>query len=203
MTEMENILIFILIGYLIGSFPSGLVYTRFAGMEDIRNLGSGNIGATNVLRTSNKKIALATLITDMLKGVAAILIAKSFLSDTQATFIGVAAFLGHIYPVWLKFKGGKGVATYIGVIAGLSIWAVTGFALIWLIMAGLFRYSSLAALTASLAIPIIFYLQPDTQNIAFISLVMTFIVFFKHLENIQRLWKGVETKIGNTENKKE
>ncbi|MAA77207.1 MAG: acyl-phosphate glycerol 3-phosphate acyltransferase [Rhodobiaceae bacterium] len=200
---MENILIFILIGYLIGSFPSGLVYTRFAGMEDIRNLGSGNIGATNVLRTGNKKIALATLITDMLKGVAAILIAKSFLSDTQATFIGFAAFLGHIYPVWLRFKGGKGVATYIGVIAGLSIWAVTGFALIWLIMAGLFRYSSLAALTASLAIPIIFYLQPDTQNIAFISLVMTFIVFFKHLENIQRLWKGVETKIGNTENEKE
>ena len=198
MTEMETILIFILMGYLIGSFPSGLVYTRLAGMEDIRNLGSGNIGATNVLRTGNKKIALATLITDMLKGVAAILIAKSFLSDTQATFIGVAAFLGHIYPVWLKFKGGKGVATHIGVIAGLSIWAVTGFALIWLIMAGLFRYSSLAALTASLAVPIIFYLQPDSQNIALISLVMTFIVFFKHLENIQRLWKGVETKIGNT-----
>ncbi len=198
MTEMDTILIFILMGYLIGSFPSGLVYTRLAGMEDIRNLGSGNIGATNVLRTGNKKIALATLITDMLKGVAAILIAKNFLSDTQATFIGVAAFLGHIYPVWLKFKGGKGVATYIGVIAGLSIWAATGFALIWLIMAGLFRYSSLAALTASLAVPIIFYLQPDTQNIALISLVMTFIVYFKHLENIQRLWKGVETKIGNT-----
>ena len=195
---METILIFILMGYLIGSFPSGLVYTRLAGMEDIRNLGSGNIGATNVLRTGNKKIALATLITDMLKGITAILIAKSFLSDTQANFIGVAAFLGHIYPVWLKFKGGKGVATYIGVIAGLSIWAVTGFALIWLIMAGLFRYSSLAALTASLAVPIIFYLQPDSQNIALISLVMTFIVFFKHLENIQRLWKGVETKIGNT-----
>ncbi|NCG09617.1 MAG: glycerol-3-phosphate 1-O-acyltransferase PlsY [Alphaproteobacteria bacterium] len=195
---METILIFILMGYLIGSFPSGLVYTRLAGMEDIRNLGSGNIGATNVLRTGNKKIALATLITDMLKGITAILIAKSFLSDTQATFIGVAAFLGHIYPVWLKFKGGKGVATYIGVIAGLSIWAVTGFVLIWLIMAGLFRYSSLAALTASLAVPIIFYLQPDSQNIALISLVMTFIVFFKHLENIQRLWKGVETKIGNT-----
>lgn len=198
MTEMDTILIFILMGYLIGSFPSGLVYTRLAGMEDIRNLGSGNIGATNVLRTGNKKIALATLITDMLKGVAAILIAKNFLSDTPATFIGVAAFLGHIYPVWLKFKGGKGVATYIGVIAGLSIWAVTGFALIWLIMAGLFRYSSLAALTASLAVPIIFYLQPDTQNIALISLVMTFIVYFKHLENIQRLWKGAETKIGNT-----
>ena len=195
---METILIFILMGYLTGSFPSGLVYTRLAGMEDIRNLGSGNIGATNVLRTGNKKIALATLITDMLKGITAILIAKSFLSDTQATFIGVAAFLGHIYPVWLNFKGGKGVATYIGVIAGLSIWAVTGFALIWLIMAGLFRYSSLAALTASLAVPIIFYLQPDSQNIALISLVMTFIVFFKHLENIQRLWKGVETKIGNT-----
>ena len=195
---MDTILIFILMGYLIGSFPSGLVYTRLAGMEDIRNLGSGNIGATNVLRTGNKKIALATLITDMLKGVAAILIAKNFLSDTQATFIGVAAFLGHIYPVWLKFKGGKGVATYIGVIAGLSIWAATGFALIWLIMAGLFRYSSLAALTASLAVPIIFYLQPDTQNIALISLVMTFIVYFKHLENIQRLWKGAETKIGNT-----
>ena len=198
MTEMETILIFILMGYLIGSFPSGLVYTRLAGMEDIRNLGSGNIGATNVLRTGNKKIAMATLITDILKGITAILIAKSFLSDTQATFIGVAAFLGHIYPVWLKFKGGKGVATYIGVIAGLSIWAVTGFALIWLIMAGLFRYSSLAALTASLAVPIIFYLQPDSQNIALISLVMTFIVFFKHLENIQRLWKGVETKMGNT-----
>jgi glycerol-3-phosphate acyltransferase PlsY len=198
MTEMETILIFILMGYLIGSFPSGLVYTRLAGMEDIRNLGSGNIGATNVLRTGNKKIALATLITDILKGITAILIAKSFLSDTQATFIGVAAFLGHIYPVWLKFKGGKGVATYIGVIAGLSIWAVTGFALIWLIMAGLFRYSSLAALTASLAVPIIFYLQPDSQNIALISLMMTFIVFFKHLENIQRLWKGVETKMDNT-----
>ena len=198
MTEMETILIFILMGYLIGYLSHGLVYTRLAGMEDIRNLGSGNIGATNVLRTGNKKIALATLITDMLKGITAILIAKSFLSDTQATFIGVAAFLGHIYPVWLNFKGGKGVATYIGVIAGLSIWAVTGFALIWLIMAGLFRYSSLAALTASLAVPIIFYLQPDSQNIALISLVMTFIVFFKHLENIQRLWKGVETKIGNT-----
>ncbi len=198
MIEMDTILIFILMGYLIGSFPSGLVYTRLAGMEDIRNLGSGNIGATNVLRTGNKKIALATLLTDMLKGVSAILIAKHFLSDTEATFIGVAAFLGHIYPVWLKFKGGKGVATYIGVIAGLSIWAVTGFALIWLVMAWLFRYSSLSALTASLAVPIIFYLQPDAQNIALISLVMTFIVFFKHLENIQRLWKGTETKIGST-----
>ena len=198
MIEMDTILIFILMGYLIGSFPSGLVYTRLAGMEDIRNLGSGNIGATNVLRTGNKKIALATLLTDMLKGVSAILIAKHFLSDPEATFIGVAAFLGHIYPVWLKFKGGKGVATYIGVIAGLSIWAVTGFALIWLVMAWLFRYSSLAALTASLAVPIIFYLQSDAQNIALISLVMTFIVFFKHLENIQRLWKGTETKIGST-----
>ena len=198
MTEMADIVIFILMGYLIGSFPSGLVYTRLAGMEDIRSIGSGNIGATNVLRTGNIKIAIATLLTDMLKGALAVLIAKQFLSDTGAAFIGVAAFLGHIYPVWLNFKGGKGVATYIGALAGLSFIAVTGFILIWLIMAALLRYSSLAALTASLAVPVIFYLLPDMQTIALISLVMTFIVFFKHLENIQRLWKGEETKIGNT-----
>ena len=198
MTEMADIVIFILMGYLIGSFPSGLVYTRLAGMEDIRSIGSGNIGATNVLRTGNIKIAIATLLTDMLKGALAVLIAKQFLSDTGAAFIGVAAFLGHIYPVWINFKGGKGVATYIGVLAGLSFIAVTGFILIWLIMAALLRYSSLAALTASLAVPVIFYLLPDMQTIALISLVMTFIVFFKHLENIQRLWKGEETKIGNT-----
>ena len=198
MTEIEIIFAFIFLGYLIGSFPSGLVYTRLSGMEDIRTIGSGNIGATNVLRTGNKKIALATLFTDILKGIATILIAKHFLSNNEAAFIGMAAFLGHIYPIWLKFKGGKGVATYIGVLAGLSIWAVTSFAIIWLAMAWLFRYSSLAALTASLAVPMIFYLQPESQNIAVISLVMTFIVFFKHLENIQRLWKGEETKIGNT-----
>src|SRR5690349_7155982 len=143
------------IGYLLGSIPFGLILTRLAGTQDLRSIGSGNIGATNVLRTGNKGLAAGTLLGDLLKGTAAVLIARYFLGPNAAMIAGLGAFLGHLYPVWLKFKGGKGVATYIGVLLGL-FWQAAGlFVLIWIIIAFTTRYSSLSALVASLVTPLL------------------------------------------------
>lgn len=150
-------------GYLLGSIPFGLILTRMAGLGDVRSIGSGNIGATNVLRTGNKKLAAATLVLDMLKGTAAVLIAATF-SPQAAIIAGLGAFLGHIFPVWLKFKGGKGVATYLGVLLGL-VWQVALiFAAIWIIIAYATRYSSLAALVAAVTTPIALYLLDTTRS---------------------------------------
>ena len=137
-------------GYLVGSIPFGLVLTRIAGTQDIRQIGSGNIGATNVLRTGRKGLAAATLIGDMLNGTFAVLVAYHFYGQDLAVLAGIGAFIGHIFPVWLRFKGGKGVATYLGVLLGLACWPGTfAFAAIWLLVAAVTRYSSLAALVAS------------------------------------------------------
>ena len=139
-------------GYLLGSIPFGLLLTRAAGLGDVRKIGSGNIGATNVLRTGNKGLAAATLLLDALKGTAAVLIAGHFAPET-AVWAGLGAFLGHLFPVWLGFKGGKGVATYLGVLIGLAWQVALIFAVVWLVMAFLFRFSSLAALTAAVVVP--------------------------------------------------
>jgi len=181
-------------GYLLGSIPFGLLLTRAAGLCDVRKIGSGNIGATNVLRTGNKGLAAATLLLDALKGTAAVLIAGHFAPET-AVWAGLGAFLGHLFPVWLGFKGGKGVATYLGVLIGLAWQVALIFAVVWLVMAFLFRFSSLAALTAAVVVPIALYFI-STPQIAVLFVVMSIIVFIKHRANISRLLAGTEGKIG-------
>lgn len=184
----------LIFGYLLGSIPFGLIFTRMAGMGDVRAIGSGNIGATNVLRTGNKKVAAATLLGDMLKGTVAVLIASRFGPD-PAVLAGLGAFLGHCFPVWLKFKGGKGVATYLGIIIGFSWKVLLVFAVVWLATAAITRYSSLSALLATIATPIAFYVFGHVQ-IAELFLLLTLITFWRHRENIVRLFKGEEGKIG-------
>jgi len=182
-------------GYLLGSIPFGLLLTRMAGLGDVRSIGSGNIGATNVLRTGNKKLAAATLLLDMLKGTAAVLIA-GIVSPEAAIAAGLGAFLGHIFPVWLKFKGGKGVATYLGVLLGLFWPGALIFAVVWIGVAYATRYSSLSALVAAVVVPIALYLI-GLHQVAGLFLVLTVIVFIKHRANIQRLLAGTEGKIGS------
>ena len=183
------------IGYLLGSIPFGLVLTRLAGTPDLRSIGSGNIGATNVLRTGRKGLAAATLILDMLKGTAAVVIAGYFGGPNAAMLAALGAFLGHLFPVWLNFRGGKGVAVYIGVLLGLYWPAAALFCLIWLAMALAFRYSSLAALTASFITPI-FLLWFGHPALASLFAVLTLLLFYMHRENIRRLRAGTEGKIG-------
>lgn len=182
-------------GYLLGSIPFGLILTRMAGLGDVRSIGSGNIGATNVLRTGNKKLAAATLLLDMLKGTAAVLIA-GIAGPEAAIVAGLGAFLGHIFPVWLKFKGGKGVATYLGVLLGLFWKGALIFAAVWLIVAYVTRYSSLAALISAVVVPIALYCI-GLHQIAALFVILTIIVFIKHRANIQRLVSGTEGKIGS------
>ena len=182
-------------GYLLGSIPFGLILTRAAGLGDIRSIGSGNIGATNVLRTGNKKLAAATLLLDALKATAAALIARYFLGEEAGLIAGFAAFLGHLFPIWLGFKGGKGVATYIGTLLGVAPLMVLVFAAIWLSVAKLSKYSSLSALVATLVIPVVLWFI-DEPKIALVMAVMTVISWIKHKANIERLIAGTEGKIG-------
>src|SRR5674476_675540 len=189
-----------LFGYLLGSIPFGLLITKAAGGGDIRAIGSGNIGATNVLRTGRKGLAAATLICDMLKGTLAVLVAAHFanqgvVSHDAALAAGLGAFLGHLFPVWLKFKGGKGVATYIGVLMGLAWPAALIFCAIWLGVAAVFRYSSLAALVASALTPMTLWLfgQP---SIAALFLLLSALLWIMHRANIARLLAGSEGRIG-------
>ena len=186
----------LLFGYLCGSIPFGLILTRMAGLGDVRQIGSGNIGATNVLRTGNKKLAALTLLADALKGTVAVVAARQFIGLEAALIAGLGAFLGHLYPVWLKFKGGKGVATYLGVLLGLAPVIVLVFAAVWLGMAKLFRYSSLAALAASVAVPAALYLYGRPELASFF-VVMSAITILKHHENIRRLLSGTESRIGD------
>ncbi len=183
-----------LAAYALGSVPFGLLLTRGAGLGDIRDIGSGNIGATNVLRTGNKKLAAATLLLDMLKGTVAVLIASLF-GPFCAIAAGVGAFIGHLYPLWLQFKGGKGVATYLGVLLGLAWQGALVFAGVWLAVAVVFRYSSLAALLAAAIVPGALYLMGFPELSAVFSL-LSIIVIFKHRQNITRLIAGTETRIG-------
>ena len=184
-------------GYLLGTIPFGLLLTRAAGGPDIRAIGSGNIGATNVLRTGRKGLAAATLLCDMLKGTVAVLVALRYGADA-ALAAGLGAFLGHLFPVWLKFKGGKGVATYIGVLAGLYWPAALVFCAIWLVVAALSRYSSLAALIASAITPLTLWLF-GLPNISALFLLLTVLLWVMHRANIGRLLKGSEGKIGANE----
>ncbi|MER8438229.1 glycerol-3-phosphate 1-O-acyltransferase PlsY [Mesorhizobium sp. M1312] len=192
-----DIVLALVFGYLLGSIPFGLLITRAAGLGDVRNIGSGNIGATNVLRTGNKGLAAATLLLDALKGTAAVLIAVRFAPEL-GPWAGLGAFLGHLFPVWLGFKGGKGVATYLGVLIALAWQVALIFAVVWLAVAFLFRYSSLAALTAAVVVPIALYVL-STPAIAGLFALMSLIVIVKHRANIARLLAGTEGKIGARE----
>ncbi|MES0808467.1 glycerol-3-phosphate 1-O-acyltransferase PlsY [Roseibium sp. SCPC15] len=184
-------------GYLLGSIPFGLIFTRMAGLGDIRSIGSGNIGTTNVLRTGKKSLAAATLLGDALKGTVAVLIVGAAYGQEMALVAGFGAFLGHLYPVWLKFKGGKGVATFLGILLGLYWPMFVLAALIWIGMAVVFRYSSLSALTASLATPILLFLVFNQVQMAEMFLILTLLLWIKHHENIGRLLRGEESKIGS------
>lgn len=184
----------LVLGYALGSIPFGLILTRIAGLGDIRSIGSGNIGATNVLRTGNRWLAGATLIGDALKGTAAVLIAGHFGSDA-ALVAGLGAFLGHIFPVWLGFKGGKGVATFLGILIGLAWPVAVVFAVLWLAVAFASRYSSLAALIASLATPLILMALGDWRK-AILFALLTILIWYKHSANISRLLAGKESRIG-------
>jgi glycerol-3-phosphate acyltransferase PlsY len=183
-----------LLGYLCGSIPFGLVLTRAAGMGDIRAIGSGNIGATNVLRTGSKGLAALTLLLDFAKGLVAVLVAGWAWGGDAALISGVAAFMGHIFPVWLGFRGGKGVATYIGVLFGLKWQLAIAFLAVWLAVALLGRRSSLSALAAASAVPILSFAIDETR-LAAVTLVLGAILFFTHRENVRRLAQGQEPTI--------
>ncbi|EJW12059.1 Acyl-phosphate:glycerol-3-phosphate O-acyltransferase PlsY [Rhodovulum sp. PH10] len=192
-------------GYLLGSIPFGLLFTRLAGAGDIRTIGSGNIGATNVLRTGRKGIAALTLLCDLLKGTAAVLLAKwlgpgpdpAFAGglDLAALAAGLGAFLGHCFPVWLKFRGGKGVATFIGVLLGFSVPIAAGFGVTWLAVAALTRYSSVAGLSAATVSPLLLW-ATGADGPALLFALMAAVTWAKHAGNLKRLIAGTETKIG-------
>ena len=183
------------VGYLLGSIPFGLVLTKLAGTEDLRSIGSGSIGATNVLRTGRKGLAAATMICDALKGTVAVVIAGYFGGPDAAMLAALGAFLGHLFPVWLKFRGGKGVATYIGVLIGLFWPAAVVFCVMWLATAFTTRYSSLSGLVAAFITPL-FLWWFGHPAVASLSVVLTALLFYKHRENIKRLQAGTEGKIG-------
>ena len=183
------------LGYLLGSIPFGLILTRLAGTKDLRSIGSGSIGATNVLRTGSKGLAAGTLLGDALKGTLAVVIAGYYGGPNAAMLAGLGAFLGHLYPVWLKFKGGKGIATYIGVLIGLFWPAAIVFCVMWLATAATTRYSSLSALIAAFVTPL-FLWWFGHPALASLFVVMTLLLFYAHRENIKRLQTGTENKIG-------
>ncbi len=194
---MLVILVAAVFGYALGSIPFGLVLCRLAGLGDIRSIGSGNIGATNVLRTGRKGLALATFLGDALKGTVAILVSRYFAGEGAAMAAAVGAFLGHVFPVWLGFKGGKGVATYIGCLLGLFWPAAFAFGAVWLAMAFTFRISSLSALVASVVVPLGLFLggwASGTMTLVLAALAV--LVWYRHKENIARLLAGTEPKIG-------
>lgn len=185
----------LLLGYALGSIPFGLLLTRMAGTQDIRSIGSGNIGATNVLRTGRKGLAAATLLGDALKGTVAVLLALAWLGPEAALAAALGAFLGHLFPVWLGFKGGKGVATFLGVTLALAWPAALVFAAAWLGVAFLTRYSSLAALVASVATALSAYFLASTPVGVLLSLLAA-LLWFMHRANISRLLDGTEGRIG-------
>ncbi|MHA1158631.1 MAG: glycerol-3-phosphate 1-O-acyltransferase PlsY [Alphaproteobacteria bacterium] len=182
------------VGYLLGSIPFGLLLTRLSGKGDIRDIGSGNIGTTNVLRTGSRPLAAITLAGDVLKGTIAVLIGAA-VGEFTALVAGFAAFLGHLFPIWLKFHGGKGAATFLGVLAGLNWWLAVVFAAVWLISAAITRYSSASALAASaVAALVLIFLGPAATAIG-VSL-MALILWVRHRDNIRRLLAGTESRIG-------
>jgi glycerol-3-phosphate acyltransferase PlsY len=191
----------VVIGYLIGSIPFGLILTKLAGLGDIRNIGSGSIGATNVLRTGRKGLALATMLLDVGKGAVVVLLANMYGPDI-AVLAGGGAMLGHCFPVWLKFNGGKGVATGAGILLAIApLVGITVFA-IWLVVVATTRYSSLGALVACLVAPIFAYYLANLQ-IAELAALIAVLIFIRHHQNIRRLIKGEEGRISFSRNKTE
>ena len=186
---------FFLCGYLLGSIPFGLILTRAGGGPDVRTIGSGNIGATNVLRTGRTGLAAATLICDALKGTLAVLVIARYASYEASLLAGFGAFIGHLFPVWLNFRGGKGVATYIGLLIGIYWPCAVIFCAIWLVAAVITRYSSLSALIASALTPLAFWLLAQPQAAGWF-LLMTVLLWITHRTNIRRLLDGSEGKIG-------
>jgi glycerol-3-phosphate acyltransferase PlsY len=193
--DMTPIAIALVVGYLLGSIPFGLILTRLSGAGDIRSVGSGNIGATNVLRTGHKGLAAATLLGDLLKGTAAVLAMRMLAGPNAGLIAGLGAVLGHVFPVWLRFKGGKGVATFIGVLAAVSWPTALAFGAVWLAVAALTRYSSLAGLIATAFTPLLVALLVGGEAALLFS-VLTLIVWIMHRANIARLRAGTEPKIG-------
>jgi glycerol-3-phosphate acyltransferase PlsY len=185
----------LLIGYLLGSIPFGLIVTRLAGTQDIRAIGSGSIGATNVLRTGRYGLAAATLLADVVKGAAAVLVAWWWFGHAAGLIAGLGAFLGHLFPVWVNFKGGKGIATGLGILLVISWTAALIVAVIWIALAAAFRYSSLASLIAAAAAPVILWFI-GTPYEALLFLLLAALTFFMHRANIDRLLQGTESKIG-------
>ena len=183
------------LGYLLGSVPFGLLLTRIAGLGDVRDIGSGNIGATNVLRTGNRPLAALTLILDCLKATAAILLAQYWFGEESGVFAATGALLGHLYPVWLRFHGGKGVATLLGILIPLLWPAALIYAAVWLFLLMTLRISSLAGITAAITAPIVAL----ALNSAYVPSLLGFalLVLWKHRENILRLRKGTEPRIGS------
>ena len=186
----------LIFGYLCGSVPFGVLLTRFAGAPDLRSVGSGNIGATNVLRTGRRFLAAATLAGDILKGTLAVAVIGFVFGRDAALYAALGAFLGHLFPVWLGFKGGKGVATYIGLLLGLALWlALIAYCLVWIAIAAASRYSSLAALAASAATPAVLWWNGNVPE-AKLFLLLSALVWLMHCANIARLISGTESQIG-------
>lgn len=195
-TDPTTFLLWALIGYVLGSIPFGIVITRALGLGDLRKIGSGNIGATNVLRTGNKPAALATLVLDSTKGAIAVLIAKFVTGDTAAMQIaGLAAFAGHCYPVWLKFKGGKGVATYLGVVLAISFPVGLLCCATWAISFAVTRISSVGALTAAMSTTVWMFFMARF-DLLIMGTLLTILIYWRHRENIARIKAGTEPKVG-------
>jgi glycerol-3-phosphate acyltransferase PlsY len=193
---LMNIFLVILFAYLIGSIPFGIIISKIMGLGNLRNIGSGNIGATNVLRTGNKLAAILTLIFDLLKGAISVIITYYIFNDTTAQIAALSSFLGHCFPIWLKFKGGKGVATFIGISLALYWPAGILICLTWVLTAFLSRVSSLSALISSLS-SILWVWILGVPSAVFVMTVLTILIWFRHIENIKRIIKNTEPKINN------
>ena len=197
MTEFWlNTLLAVLLGYTLGSIPFAMILTRLGGAGDLRMIGSGNIGATNVLRTGRKGLAALTLILDLLKGTAAVLLARHFLPGTEI-IAAAAAFFGHLYPVWIGFKGGKGLATYAGILFGLFWPLGLGYAAAWIALLGLTRISSVAGLGAAAVAPVLAWGAGRTEYVPAL-VAISVIAFWKHRTNIERLIAGTEPRVGKS-----
>ena len=190
-----TVIVFVL-AYILGSIPFGILISKVFGLGNLRNLGSGNIGATNVLRTGNRFAALLTLILDGSKGLLGVILAR-FISEDAAITASVCVILGHIYPIWLKFVGGKGVATFIGALLALNLMVGILVCLVWLSVAFFYRYSSLAAIISSISAPIWISLFYGNDALV-VTLIMTILVLYRHKDNIRRLADGSESKIGKS-----
>lgn len=194
-TSQGLLLLTAVLAYLVGSIPFGVLVTRAMGLGDLRQIGSGNIGATNVLRTGNKGAALATLLLDGGKGAAAVLLARGLVGEDAAQVAGLASFLGHLYPVWLGFRGGKGVATFLGVLLALNWMVGIAACLTWLLAAVLTRTSSIAALVAA-ASSGLWIIALTEGNLLILALILTVLIYVRHSENLKRIKAGIEPKIG-------